>query len=614
MPAAGSGYASGINAGVNRDKLAMEFQDQQRRHKAEDAVVAANNATVSGGPNDVAQLAVEMEEYTAQQDQRRQRVVLDKVLTKGIVSGDWDYANDALKANDLPMLQEYFRAEGIVGFHKFDPNNAEHVEMRNKFAQENYDTTYDELNQKDREEFDNQLVVYDKGAGEIELADKHELAAIGGLPERNTKVSKSFEADKALMKRLQEQKRVAQENLRAVNPSYSPLPTGTSPEEQQNKLITDFTTSVFPHLPTEARGPALNAYYQQITGQPAPQELLDSVVKPTSGEQKDLSQAREADAGAFKDNQQGLENAARREKLEQETLDQILKNQDSAETLAIARASGVSPTILIAGLKKGLYDLTTDDSGNVIAHRIPLSQRIREDLTADEKEIAAADNKWVEFENRWSDIDFDNPETWTDDFIKDVHTESARQNKLLDLPAFDKQARKIFTTGQTYIRAGAKAAEDLKEGYVGPVDNFREGLIAYLTISDEGARDAKGVELLAIFSALDASDRSSKYLLQAFKDASNASGNYSVVTILDGLAKLAGRQRDLMDTSELTYGANRPFSLLLNKQSEEFNKVLGQLERRINGETPAAPPASGTPATTKNAQNADGTRSNYFTR
>ena len=130
-------------------------------------------------------------------------------------------ANDALRANDLPMLQEYFQAEGIVGFHKFDPNDPKHVEMRNKFAQENYDTTYDELNQKDREEFDNNLVVYDKGAGRVELADKHELAIIGGLPERNTKVSKSVETEQAFMKRLAEQKqRVAQENLRVVNPSF----------------------------------------------------------------------------------------------------------------------------------------------------------------------------------------------------------------------------------------------------------------------------------------------------------------------------------------------------------------------------------------------------------
>ena len=41
MPAAGSGYARGVNAGVARDELAMRFEDQQRRHKYEDKAIAA---------------------------------------------------------------------------------------------------------------------------------------------------------------------------------------------------------------------------------------------------------------------------------------------------------------------------------------------------------------------------------------------------------------------------------------------------------------------------------------------------------------------------------------------------------------------------------------------
>ena len=586
MPAAGSGYASGINAGVNRDKLAMEFQDQQRRHKAEDAVVAANNATVSGGPNDVAQLAVEMEEYTAQQDQRRQRVVLDKVLTKGIVSGDWDYANDALKANDLPMLQEYFRAEGIVGFHKFDPNNAEHVEMRNKFAQENYDTTYDELNQKDREEFDNQLVVYDKGAGEIELADKHELAAIGGLPERNTKVAKSFEADKSLMKRLQEQKRVAQENLRAVNPSYSPLPAGDDPALQAKKLAGDILTKMYDNGGPEVRG-FLAPAIAELTGQD-PEKFTEASRVPTPAEQEDLASAGAAHTLQVKRGQDAAklyrENADA-DAVRQEALD---LGFDSAKTFVNAIEKQDLVTVFSNGKKVGW-------------RKVPPSEKSKVGETVKKRDFTTADESWADFNNTWAaaGVDPNDYSTWTPEYENALRIEAGVQKGFRGLQNLDVKARESFRNIEAFISLGEGLATGLNEEDVGPLDNLANEILKYTTIQDEGARQAKGLQLLSTLLAVSSSDRSSKYLLERIDNISSASGFQSAKSAFAGILKLAHAQAAENKALLNAFGTNPAYARIIERNQSRFDDVVELLQKRLKGFEPAK---------TGNSQDTGGTK------
>ena len=578
MPAAGSGYARGVNAGVARDELAMRFEDQQRRHGAENAAIAANNATINPGGIDKAdQLAVEMEEYTAQQEQRRQRKELDTILANGVTTGDWDSANDALKAGDLPMVQEYFQGEGIVGFGNFDPNNPKHVELRNEFAQDNYETTYDELNQADREEFDKNLVVYDKGAGEIELADRFELAVVGGLPERNTKVARELKNKKAFDRRMAEQKqRVAQENLRVVNPSYSPLPAAESDEFKKYKLGTEALLQVWKTADANGRkalvpilGPVLGAETEEQIN-----SLIDGFGQDTPTEQKELSQAAENQAGAIK-----LMEEARKATLEADDLKDLrdigAQVGMTAEEVKIALKSKAIQPVLEDGKLTGKWEKVPEPAGGGIKP------------TAAQQDIAAARNLFSEIEElaKSEGVDIDDPDTWTPAFRRRYGAATGEEVRLKGLSSTSAQdeekIRNIFQIRDSAARLGAEY--DTTE--FGIIDETIVNIGDYLDwVRSDRVKPIKEQRLAAVVIASSLSTRGvPKHFLDEVKNVISADGYKSGNAVVQGILQALRLQKsDIRALLASDYGRSEFQAHRLtvelakyNKAEEQFKALLG---------------------------------------
>lgn len=573
------GAVQGAQIAQNRIRLQAQLEDRQRVQEQEDAVRQALDNTLQ--PNQAAMLEQQMSARLQSLEDKRNRMYADDALAQGVLNDDWSRANDGLKDPDTSGYAEFMQGEGILGFQAFDANNAEQVRQRDKVAQDDFGSTYDMLDPEQQQFIDKNLVVYNKGAGQVEVADKWDLAASTGLTERNTKFKSGFdaymdelesytqegrEAGANIKRQAGEKLRVEQEKLKALKSDYTPI---TKPE------------------PKSEPGQQAAA---DITKHPVYKTALEMI-------KSDIPEVRQ-NAGQLL-NSLGMQvDVEALGKQTPEDIEQVLANQIAARENAeaqqfadTAKGMNMSPEQLRLAISKGDIRGVYSDAGKLIRYEpVPEDERTaqKSSITVQDQAVAMGIVDSLKAQAEATGIDFNDFTTWTPDFTYSALAEAGKYNDLVEISVPD-SARKDFGRITSAIGAGERIKEDLRSEHVGPIDDLVNRVLAYTELSDPGERTAKEAEMAAILMAVSASDRTSKYLVEKLIEVSNASGKYGANAVLGGLNRLLRNYSGTIGGLKLSLAQNPIYGQILKSTERDLNGLIADVDKRLKGNLDTLP-------------------------
>ena len=594
MPAASSGVASGINARVARDANRAKLRAQKRLEDAQDNVQRAEQNQVEA--NQVELVRQEFAAATQAAETSRQRRYTDEAFAEGVLNDDWSRMNDNLRSPDMAETQNFFMGNGIFGFNSFNEGDDEQVRQRDLMVQEDFGVPYDELSDEEKELVNKDIVVYNKGAGEIEVADKWDLPSSTGLTERNTKFRKGFEeheralvraiearearanAEKSLGKDLDDVPTseqaatdldLAQRRLATLDPNYRVAQSG---EGQAKDAVVKFLQGTIPHLGPEARAAAIQQVFA-LYGQEAGQEFLEAAGIPTADENASNSLAQ----------LRLLEGDTERAK----AFKSWIEAQDLADLKRTSASLGMSIEEFKAAFNSKEIRPVLDEKGQVTGawEHIPESVRSGGSATPKQKNISDAERRMAEikadFESQGKSLS--QPSTWSDEDRQRIVVESGIQAELRGLQNINAATLQQWADSVSTLDLGKDIARNLREGDVGPLDNAVNNALKYTTEADESQRQAKGVQLIGLLMATSRNARTSKYLIDRIIDIGSASGNQSAVSTLGGLRKLITVLQGNNAAVEITLGQNPALAPLVKENRKGLGDVIDIIDSRLEG-------------------------------